>query len=57
MHTKLTVLQRHVSGDLKEILSSALDATDKHLKAAEKLMKELDDAAIDNDKSVARDNR
>lgn len=43
MKNKLTVFQRHVSGDLKQILSDGLETTEKHLKKAEDLMKDLSD--------------
>jgi predicted outer membrane protein len=41
MHTKLVVLKRHASGDLQDIVAKSIEATDKHAKAAEKLMKDL----------------
>jgi len=45
MKDKLIVFQRHVSGDLKQILSDGFDTTEKHLKKAEELMKDLKDDA------------
>lgn len=41
MKDKLTVFQRHVSGELRPILADGLQTTEKHLKKAEDLMKDL----------------
>ncbi len=43
MHSKLVVLQRHTSEDMRQMVSEGIQATDKHLKAAESLMAKLDD--------------
>jgi putative membrane protein len=42
MKTKLTVFQRHASGEFAELLNEGLQATEKHLKKAEKIMSQLD---------------
>jgi hypothetical protein len=46
-HTKmvasLEVLQNHVSGELRNILSEGLDTTKQHLDKAEEIVKNLDD--------------
>lgn len=49
MKTKLTVLQRHSSGELAELLAAGAKTTQTHLDHAEKLMKQL--AESDNRKS------
>jgi hypothetical protein len=41
MKTKLTVCERHATGDLKELLSQAKATTTEHLEHAQKLVKEL----------------
>ncbi len=43
MLDKLTVFQRHTSGELKELLADASETTQKHLDKAEKIMKDLAD--------------
>lgn len=44
MHTKLVVLQRHTSDEMKQMVTEGIQAIDKHMKAAESLMAKLDDA-------------
>jgi len=41
MKDKLVVFQRHASGELNQIIEEGIDATEKHLKKAEQLMKDL----------------
>lgn len=52
-HTKmvasLEVLQNHVSGELRNILSEGLDTTKQHLNKAEEIVKNLDDDDDKND--------
>ncbi len=43
MHTKLVVLQRHTSEEMKQMVTEGIQATAKHMKAAESLMAKLDD--------------
>lgn len=52
MKTKLTVFQRHASGEFAQLLASGIETTDSHLKKAEKIMKDLEH---DHDKSGKRD--
>lgn len=54
MHTKLVVLQRHTSDELKQIVEDGIQTTAKHLKTAENLMAKLDDSDSDQ-KSSKRD--
>ena len=42
MKTKLTVLQRHASPELAQVLADGAEATGKHMKEAEAIMKKLD---------------
>lgn len=42
MHTKLTVMLRHTSADMQQLVSEAIQTTDHHLKAAESLMEKID---------------
>jgi predicted outer membrane protein len=42
MQSKLTVLQRHVTGELKDVVSQGLETTKKHMKHAEELMSRMD---------------
>lgn len=44
MKNKLTVFKRHVSGDLAQVISEGLETTEKHLKKAENLIKDLADS-------------
>ena len=44
MHTKLVVLQRHTTDELQQLVSESLQATEKHMKAAEALMAKLDNS-------------
>lgn len=41
MKTKLTVLERHASGELAQVLKEGRETTEKHMKEAEKLMDQL----------------
>ncbi|WP_010583406.1 DUF4142 domain-containing protein [Schlesneria paludicola] len=42
MKTKLTVFERHASGDLKQLFADGRETTEKHMKKAESIMKDLD---------------
>ena len=42
MHTKLVVLQRHTTDEMQQLVSEGIQATAKHMKAAESLMTKLD---------------
>ncbi len=44
MRTKLVVLQRHTSDEMQQMVAEGIQSTDKHMNAAETLMKKLDDA-------------
>jgi predicted outer membrane protein len=44
MHSKLTVLQRHTSDELKQMVTNGIKITATHMQAAEKLMASLDSA-------------
>lgn len=41
MQDKLTVLERHASGELAKVLAEGRDTAQKHMQAAEKIMEEL----------------
>ncbi|HEY0982582.1 DUF4142 domain-containing protein [Schlesneria sp.] len=41
MKTKLTVFERHASSELKDVLAKGAETTQRHMKKAEELMKEL----------------
>jgi predicted outer membrane protein len=45
MKTKLTVFERHASGELRDLFAAALKTTSDHLDHAEKLMKKLADSS------------
>jgi predicted outer membrane protein len=47
MHTKLVVLQRHTTDEMQQMISEGIQATAKHLKAAETLMARLDEEDSD----------
>lgn len=51
MKTKLTVIQRHSSGEFAELLSGGIEATEKHLQQAEKIMEQLTDGHKSDRKS------
>jgi len=51
MHSKLTVLERHTTGELKELVTKGLAMTKDHLAQAETLMKSLDNS--DNSSKAA----
>jgi len=42
MKTKLTVFERHASGDLKRVIAEGISTTERHKSKAEKLAKQLD---------------
>jgi len=42
LKSKLTVFERHASGELKQLISDGISTTDQHLKRAEELMKKID---------------
>ncbi len=42
MHSKLTVLQKHTTGELQQVVARGLETTDKHMKEAEMLMKDIE---------------
>ena len=42
MKTKLTVFERHASGELKQLFADGRETTEKHMKKAESIMKNLD---------------
>ncbi|MDB5342679.1 MAG: hypothetical protein JWP89_1056 [Schlesneria sp.] len=54
MKTKLTVFQRHASGEFAQLLAAGLETTETHLKKAEEIMKDLDDHG-DQGKNEKRD--
>ena len=53
MHSKLTVLERHTTGEVKELITKGLAMTKDHLAQAESLMKSLD-GNDDRSKAVAK---
>lgn len=53
MKNKLTVFERHASADLRQILDEGLQTTEKHMKKAEQIMKDL--AKSDSSKSDRSD--
>jgi len=55
MSTKLTVLQRHASPELKEILASASETVKEHQEHAEKLMEQLAQAEKSDSKKERRE--
>jgi predicted outer membrane protein len=42
MKNKLVVFQRHVKGDLSQIIGDGIETTEKHMKKAEEIMKKID---------------
>jgi hypothetical protein len=44
MKTKLTVFQRHTSGELNQLIADGIQTTEKHRKRAEELMHQLKDS-------------
>ena len=54
MKTKLTVFQRHASGEFAQLLATGLQTTETHLKKAEDIMKDLDHGHH-QDKNAQRD--
>jgi predicted outer membrane protein len=53
MKNKLTVFERHASGDLKQVLVAGIETTEKHMQKAEQIMKKLASA----DSSTAKKDR
>jgi predicted outer membrane protein len=51
MKNKLTVFERHASGELKQIFAEGLQATENHLKKAEDIIKRLSDAHSSSSKT------
>lgn len=51
MKNKLMVFERHSSSELNQILQAGLETTEKHLKKAEEIMKELDKPNSSNSKN------
>jgi predicted outer membrane protein len=43
MKTKLTVIRRHATGEFAQVLDEGIEATEKHMKKAEKIMQDLAD--------------
>lgn len=50
MKTKLTVFERHASGELKDLFASGRETTEKHMQKAESIMKDLDSHKSDSQK-------
>lgn len=50
MKTKLTVFERHATGELKQTIAEGLQTTEQHLKKAEEIMKQLDSHSSKRDK-------
>jgi predicted outer membrane protein len=46
MHSSLTVLQRHTTGELQGFIKASLAKNDEHLKAATSLMEKLTDKSV-----------
>lgn len=46
MHSSLTVLQRHTTGELQGFIKTSLAKNDEHAKAATSLMEQLSDKAV-----------
>ena len=55
MHTKLVVLQRHTTSEMQQMVSEGIQATEKHMKAAESLMAKLDQE--DSDTSTKKNGK
>jgi predicted outer membrane protein len=54
MHSSFSVLQRHTSGELQELIKSSLVKNDEHMKAAISLMERLNDRSVANTPSVGK---
>ncbi|XZE43506.1 DUF4142 domain-containing protein [Pirellulaceae bacterium SH467] len=46
MHSSLTVLQRHTTGELQDFIKASLAKNDAHMKAASSLMERLSDSSV-----------
>ncbi len=46
MHSSLTVLQRHTTGELQGFIKTNLAKNNEHMKAATSLMEQLSDKAV-----------
>ncbi len=46
MHSSLTVLQRHTSGELQKFIKDGIEQNTEHMKAATQLMDQLSDKAV-----------
>lgn len=57
MKDKLTVLERHASGDLAQVLSEGRETAEKHMKHAIDVMEKLDKHADKEDRSARREER
>jgi predicted outer membrane protein len=54
MHSSFSVLQRHTSGELQELIKSSLVKNDEHMKAAIGLMERLTDRSLANTPTVGK---
>jgi len=54
MRSKLVVLQRHTTDEMRQMVTEGIQATDKHMKAAESLMAKLDGDESDNSKKSGK---
>ena len=57
MKTKLVVFERHLTGDLKQLLADGAETTEKHMKKAESIMKQLADNSTSSSKRDRSDDR
>jgi len=56
MKTKLTVFERHATGELKQAIAEGLQTTEQHLKKAEDIMKQLDSHSSKRDSDSSKRN-
>lgn len=54
MKAKLTVLQRHASGELSQVFAEGAETAEKHKKEAEKLMSQVDNSDSGSEKRLER---
>ncbi len=54
MKAKLTVLQRHASGELSQVFAEGAETAEKHRKEAEKLMSQVDNSDSASEKRLER---
>jgi predicted outer membrane protein len=54
MHSSFSVLQRHTSGELQELIKSSLVKNEEHMKAAISLMERLNDRSVANTPVVGK---